>query len=203
MQFRTVAGLAVICAALAGCDEFAFTATTPEEQAFLDLQDQTLSIRDEIDDLSETPYTDLPVSGGAQYVGTAVISLDTPTTSELVGDASIQVNFATDRVTGGMDGFHGMVDGGPVEAYDGTIVLSNGVIAVRDSGYIDAQANGTLTSDSHDINVGAELTGTFLGDTSGSLVPPAGIDLNSDADSDFQLDFADVGGSMEIIGLTE
>ena len=203
MQFRTMAGLALICTALAGCEEFAFNETTPEEQAFLDLQDQTLAIRGELEDLSETTYTDLPTSGGAEYVGTAVINLETPATSELLGDASIAVNFATDRVTGALSGFHGTVDGGSVVAYDGTIVLSNGVIAARDSSYIDAQANGTLTHGDQDIDVGAVLNGGLYGETSAGLIPPVGIDLNSAEGSVFTLDGADVGGSLEIVGISE
>jgi hypothetical protein len=203
MRIGLLAAAGLMAVTLTGCEEFSFDTRTPQEQAFIDLQDETLAIRSELDTLDPTSYANLPVSGQATYDGTAVVALDTSVPTELIGVASVTANFATDRITGNMTGFVGAIDGGEVVDYDGNLTISNGIIAVRSSDYVDVRVDGALVAGDDVLDVNAELNGNFYGTTGGGALPPPGLDMSATEDSVFTLNGAEVGGGMQVSALTD
>ncbi len=195
------AGLAILT--LTGCEEFTFTEeTTTAEDSYLALQDDTTAIRSQLDLLDTTDIASLPLTGTATYDGTALIALTTPTRdSELIGNASITADFATDILSGQMGGFYGSIDDGEVEAFDGNITISKGLIDRTDTTVIDAKVDGTLVGSTDVLDVNATLNGNFLGEPTFLDEAPDGIELSATDTSVFTLNGDVVTGGMDVVGL--
>ncbi len=192
-------GAALAVLGLAACEEF--TVVDTPTSRYLALQDETRALRSSIDGLPVTRAIDIPLSGTARYDGTALIALDTPVPSELIGDAAIVADFARDTVSGRMEGFHGTVSGGRVTVFDGALDISKGVIDVTPEHDITAKVDGTLSGGSSTLVVDATLEGNFLGNpTFFDRTPPA-VQLNANDRSNFTLNGNAVAGGMEVIGL--
>jgi hypothetical protein len=190
---------AVATLLLAGCNgpiEF-----SPDTTRYLNLLSDTSVLQDDISGLAATPTVDVPVAGGATYTGNALMVIDTPGTTQLVGVAALQADFGANSISGQLDDFHGVVNGGRITAFDGALALSNGQIARVPVQRVTADVTGTLTGGPDTVVVDAALQGTFRGaPAAGDPAPPA-VFLNSDAvTSVFTVNGTDEAGAMEVLG---
>lgn len=147
-----VAGLG----ATAGCDAFSF-----EEDVYDDRIEESLDRVERIQDAGFTDPSTLPVTGSAQYNGTAVIEVEDTDAYTLAGDLELNVGFAGDgSVSGTIEDLTNEDD----EEFGGAITMSGGTI--------DRNAAGT-----------AELDPTFILGLGGSIEAPDGTEYQVDESS--------------------
>ena len=92
---------------------------------------------------------DLALAGSATYDGAMRIQVDTPQTTDILGEARIGVNFGTDTVAASFGNFVGRANGQPIEAWTETVpVQAGGGIDVSQTAnqYIQTTLRGTLRS---------------------------------------------------------
>lgn len=102
----------------------------------------------------------LPVDGSARFTGFATLRVEGAQELVLIGDARLDVDFATARASGRMDRFFGTVPGRGVQDFGGEITISDGPVA-RD---LQLRYAGALSGASQVLAVSGTMTGVFLGD---------------------------------------
>lgn len=176
---------------LSACDSLLLT---EEEQMFQDLADETTALREEFRGVPVTPAAAIPLTGTADYAGTAVINIATPgTVTELIGDAAITADFRNDTVTGRLDGFYGAVADDEVRAWTGGVNLSNGTIDVARTNDIAADILGVLRDGSHVVTVDGGIAGNFLGTT------PRAVEAKATSGTEYTVDGVVRSGGISIL----
>lgn len=151
------------------------------------------ALQEENQTLARSAMADLPMSGGATYVGYAQVISDRtviPTVStELVGKASLEVGFGgTGSMTGTIDDFD---DNGT--EYGGALAASAGTISAGANGpQVRGKVAGTVTNAGASYDIDGNITGGFFGPdgeylngfdditvTSGSATSNTNISLNA------------------------
>lgn len=150
--------------------------------SYTDISDQLDQLTDATEDDVALETADIPTVGTASYTGMLAL-VDTSETGVLVGQANIDVAFASDSVTGTVNDFIYAEDvsdqSQELPSVDGTLTFENG--------FIDR------TATSSDPQILTELTGTL-----NAPVDMFGIDANTDID--LQSDFEGVFGEESVSG---
>lgn len=129
---------------------------------------------------------EFPTSGNATFEGTWENVLDaTGTPTVLLGEATIEADFAARTVSGGVTDFVGQVGGGATGFYSGDVTLSNGAIgkdpAVAGSVQNDLRFDygGVLTGNGQTVTLSGETDmGKFL------KTPITGIEATGNGTAD-------------------
>jgi len=156
---------------LAACDSVVTDQTDAEARTELAVEYNRQSAL--FGSLAAVPDDSLIATGTATYDGVTRIVVDTPQTTEVLGEARIAVNFGTDRVAAQFGNFYGRANGGAVVGWtETTPVSATGVIDVTQPGgqFIQTLMSGALRSDTGNVMVlgPMPLDGTFR-DTSPSV----------------------------------
>ncbi len=189
---RPLPALALLAAglSLAACT----AAVSPEEAAFDDYADLAAEIADRWAGQPATPAGALPVFGSSTYRGTALMTIGTPITTEMRGDAQIEVDFFADEVGGSLGNWVGTVNGQDLRFYAGSVAIDDGVINVASPLPIRADFAGTLTGGTDVIVVNGELAGRFRG-----AAGPGAVEAKSETGSLFIVNGSVLDGSLSII----
>jgi len=179
--------------ALSACD----VALTQDETAYDTLSAETTRLRAAYAGVPVTTAVQMPLFGNATYDGTAVMTLDTPTRSSLIGEAAVIANFSTDRVFGTFDNFVGSLNGAPVQTFAGLLTTTNGEIDVSQSNFIQADMGGVLTGGGNVIGVDGAIIGNFLGPRAPFV--PAALEAKATNTTDFTVNGLNFVGGMSII----
>lgn len=168
-------GIVLAATALAGCEE-----TTAEQdydavaQAYDDMRAEVLAM-----DVSSSAT--MPRSGSATFEGYSTIFIDTATAdAALVGDAVIDANFSTGRLTGSLSNFIGNVNGGQVQEYDGAIGIREGEIGAVRAEELTADIKGAVSVPGGDsVSINGEIAGRFRDDGAVRAAALTAVDTDS------------------------
>ncbi len=211
MMRSMMLGGGLVFALMSGCSSIQDAIDSAEDdvdevqatEAYAGLQEDLATSLIGLAELDPTLDTDLPLNGSATYAGQAEILMDTPTReTNLVGTSSLTADFATGDVTGTMDGFYGSIDGAEIAKVDGELVVSYGEIDSSFDDEVYVEVDGALSGADDVLVVDASLVGGFLGDPVVLDEAPEGLLITSTNASEFELNGADVDGSMTVVGTT-
>ena len=178
---------------------------------FEEMVEESAAMAERVAEMPIARATDMPTTGSATFEGLAAIGVYTERESALVGDLSVQVDFAGEEIRGRIDGVTGSVDGGPVQDWDGALVLSDGYAGLFSGGGVgpdgpfeipayggfDADLSGDLTAGTDVIVVDGTLRGEFHVEE-GRVAALSG---NSGSDEmNVVLNGTDVGGVVTVVG---
>lgn len=164
--YKCISTLAISCV-LSACGGGSETISSAEA---LDRLDEIEASLDDFAALSSTVAGDIPTTGSATYTGVvggaaqqSEFVVGDPIT--FLGDAQVDVNFATSTLTGTGTNFFGTTGGTDPELvlYSGTLQVTGGSFDNSDPNSVVAQVDGTLTSSEHTIVVGSSASGGFAG----------------------------------------
>lgn len=182
MQIR-FALIAVLPLGLAACDPVATDVTDVE--AYNALATEYNALGNAYSTAFIVPAVSLAATGTATYDGVTRIVVDTPASTQVLGDARIGVNFTNDLVAAQFGSFVGRANGGAIVAWtEQTPVVANGVIDVLQPGgqFIQTTMTGELLSADGDrlsFNPGHQLDGTFRDTAPSALSAPDAMVLQS------------------------
>lgn len=168
VKLRPMALCLLIFAAVAGCGggaaEKADLNQTRPPVAFASLEAEATQLHATWDAVSFTDPATLPMSGRGQYDG--VIQMDIQQGARrtvLNGDLQLNVNFATEKISGRADRFVDPAD----NAYSGALTVTNSVMdrgADPATGFTyQTDLTGRLDGNGQTIDVNAGLSGDFRG----------------------------------------
>jgi len=127
---------------------------------------------------------DVALFGSATYDGAMRIQVDTVQPTDVLGEASINVNFGADTIAASFGNFFGQANGRPVEAWTETVpVRAGGVIDVSQPGqqFVQTTLSGTLRSASGNVlTLGPlPLDGSFRDTAPSRFSPPDAMVLQT------------------------
>ncbi len=123
-----------------------------------------------------TDFGTQPVSGAVGYAGYMQIIMGNASVSaNVIGDATMQVNLATEAITGSATGFIGVArdEFGTNRAahYEGTVNITNGTVTDNATGMdnLGFDIGGTLDNGLNRFDVSGNLVGTLYGSNAEGL----------------------------------
>ncbi len=108
----------------------------------------------------------LPAQGAMQFSGFATLRLEGPLELVMSGDALVNVNFASQQISGEMDRFFGTLPNSGIADYTGRIIITGGQVQHD----LSLDYAGALSGGGQDIALSGRLAGVFLGNPVAALV---------------------------------
>lgn len=102
----------------------------------------------------------LPDQGTMQFSGFATLRLEGPLELVMSGDAVVNVNFASQQISGEMDKFFGTLPNSGIADYAGRITITGGHVQQD----LSLDYAGALSGGGQDLVLSGRLVGAFLGD---------------------------------------
>ncbi|SEM82336.1 hypothetical protein SAMN04488003_10551 [Loktanella fryxellensis] len=163
LKFISITGALALVAACGGSGSD-MTPRVPTQADLRAAEDAVAGDLLRIADFSPTSARNIPTSGRSVYNGSSALALSQGNREvELIGDSSLQIDFATGRTSGQADDFVGRVDGRAVRA-DGRIRYSGGEIGRGDeAGLFITDVDGTLDTGRDRIAIDGAAVGAFAG----------------------------------------
>ncbi len=141
-----------------------------------------------------TEDANVPVTGSAEYTGSASIILETmPDAALIVGDATVAMDFAANEVTGEMDNFLGTDPNGNIRNFDGRLTINAGRIGDATPNAWSLDYAGTVSAPGQSYVMAGTVEGEFLGDRASAI---AGLELEAEIVANGVL----IDGAVTIIG---
>jgi hypothetical protein len=141
-----------------------------------------------------TEDANVPVSGSAEYTGSASIILETmPDAAVIVGDARVAMDFTLNEVTGEMDNFLGTDPNGNLRNFDGRLTINEGSIGDATPNAWSLEYAGTVSAPGQSYVMAGTVEGEFLGNQAGAI---AGLELEAEVVANGAL----IDGAVTIIG---
>jgi len=139
------------------------TYPTPEE-AVVGRLEEAEQMADDLNQYSNTSFSEMPTKGTATFAGFSIIAVDASSrTLALVGLADLKANFDTSRISGTMSDFNGGYADGDINAYNGELAIKNGNIGLPTPNGFVADYSGKLTGNGETVVLGGDINGVFKG----------------------------------------
>ncbi len=178
--------------------------TAAELAGYRDFLSDFDQVRVAATDGSPEEFAAQPATGIVTYAGyMQLIMGNTTVSANVVGDTSLQVNLASETVTGSADGFIGVArdEFGTNRAahYDGMITIANGVVVDNAAGTdtLGFGIDGTLDNGLNRFDISGNLVGTLYGSGAEGL-HAIGSNTGVHGDMDVTIDGLDTPNEIAI-----
>lgn len=196
MKFVALAGLAV--SGLAACDSTAVVDDSATVDEYNEMAIAYNDLRADVQSMPVAGTSTMPTVGSATYLGYATVLADTPSATQLIGDAEVRANFTNGTVTGTLSDFVGTVNGSDYANYSGTLALNNGTIGSGSPSALQSDLSGTLSSTTDRLTVTGGVQGNFR--NNGAL-NAAGLTAADTTGTDFIVNGAGFEGDVGIVAI--
>lgn len=127
--------------------------------------------------MAETPDVSMPITGSAAFTGSMTVRAETsPGPATLAGDATVNMDFDVNEISGSATRFFGTDPDGVLRNFAGNVTIDQGTIGGDTPNAWQLDYAGVLTGGGQSVVLDGRVTGSFLGDPVAAI---AGVEVEA------------------------